>query len=200
LAAFLDGHPRYQARFRQLPALVLDDDFNARFLKLYADDWRDLELEWRTFANELDFGDDLARGAIEFTPAPSETREGVTTLRIAADRGWQNSGVVIEPNTTYRVLARGQYEVAQEPEPWICEPGGVSIEYYRGRPLGQLLAAVRPADASAADAKSFLQPIPVGLGTRIRSSKRGTLYLRINESPAKLADNRGELEVAVERE
>lgn len=197
LAAFLDGHPRYQSRFRQLPALVRDEQFNRRFMELFAKDWRDLELEWRIFINEVDFGYDFSRAAIDPQPLHIEPDGDAATLFIAADRGWQSTRFQIEPNVTYRIGARGQFEVAQDPKPWISEPGGVSIEYYQGRPLGQLLAAVRPDDDSTSDAKSFLQPIPVGLGTRIRSSKRGTLYLRVNESPAGLADNRGQVEVRI---
>ena len=62
------------------------------------------------------------------------------TVSVAADRGWQSSGVRVDAGKSYRLRAAGRYQVADRPQPWPCEPGGVSIRYYRGRPLGILLA------------------------------------------------------------
>ena len=66
---------------------------------------------------------------------------------IAADRGWQSSGVWLEAGKTYHVAASGRYQIAVEKngdgeKAWSCEPGGVTIEYHDGRPLGELLGAV----------------------------------------------------------
>ncbi|MBI3462333.1 MAG: hypothetical protein HY000_04635 [Planctomycetes bacterium] len=132
-AAFLDGHPRYRERFRQL-----------------------------------------------------------------ADQGWQNSGLQLAPGQKYRLSASGRYQVADQPRIWWSEPGGVSIRYYHGRPLGMLLAAVRPEPAPDAQASNgFLHPVAVGLGSELLSPEGGTLYFRINDSAAELDDNAGELVVEV---
>jgi hypothetical protein len=44
---------------------------------------------------------------------------------------------------------------------------------------------------------SLLSPIEVGLGAELTPAETGTLYLRINDSPAELADNAGGLQVQV---
>jgi hypothetical protein len=237
-AAFLDRHPKYRERFRKLPADLRQDDFNARFRERFSPDWSKLNDEWTLFVANLDYGYDFAREAIDFAPGQPLPAAGKPAtgrkVSIAANRGWQSSGVAVEAGVEYRLAASGRYQVADKPRVWWCEPGGVSIRYVRGRPLGVLLAAVReepgnhrrssPADerratsqqpASAAgdgsvrgaarddpnasDECGFLHPVVVGLGTTLVPKRSGTLYLRINDSPAELADNAGSFEVRVTR-
>ncbi|HVA49561.1 MAG TPA: hypothetical protein VNH11_24555 [Pirellulales bacterium] len=189
IAAFLDGHPRYHDRFRSLVAELRAEDFNGRFRSRFADDRQDLDLEWQAFTHELDYGYDLARAAIEFRPAKPLAEKG-QTIAIAADRGWQSSGIRLSAGSEYEIAGRGRYEVADQPHPWWCEPGGVTLRYYRGRPLGMLLATVL-----ADDEPNWPAPVAIGLGGKLSPEKSGTLYLRINDSPAELADNAGSLEV-----
>ena len=143
----------------------------------------------------LEYGYDVARTAVDFTPG-RPLPHGGTTLRVAADRGWQNTGLKLEAGESYRLRASGQYQVDDEPQVWWCEPGGVSIRYYRGLPLGILLAAVRPEDP-APGSTPLLEPTAVGLGTHLVPRQTGTLYLKINDSAGELDDNAGELHVHV---
>jgi len=193
-AALLDGHPRYRDRFRQLRRLVRQPDFPHRFQRLIGDDWDALTAEWQVFVANVEYGYDVARMAVDFTPG-RPLPEGGATVRVAADRGWQNAGLALDSGVSYRIRASGRYQVADEPQIWWCEPGGVSIRYYQGRPLGMLLAAVRPQEPDAAGLSPLVQPIPVGLGTALTPAQSGTLFLRINDSAAELADNQGELTV-----
>ena len=68
---------------------------------------------------------------------------------------------------SYRLTASGRYQVAKTTKVWWCEPGGVSIRYYKGRPLGILLAAVRPDHPAAGSTTALLHPTVVGLGTTL---------------------------------
>ncbi len=197
-AAFLDGHPRYQARFRTLIKVVRQPDFNARWRRLLGADWDNLLEEWQVFVADLEYGYDLKRTAIDFTPGrPLEPTGGQVTVR--ADRGWQNSGMALEAGSTYRLRAAGRYQVATKPQIWWCEPNGVSIRYYRGKPLGILLAAVRP-DAPSPGPSPFVVPIAIGLQATLAPKQSGTLFLRINDSAAELDDNAGTLTVEVRGE
>lgn len=83
---------------------------------------------------------------------------------------------------------------------WWCEPNGVSIRYYQGRPLGILLAAVRPDNPPLGSTSVLLRPIVVGLGTTLSPTESGTLFLKINDSVGELDDNAGELKVEVRPE
>lgn len=197
-AAFLDGHPRYRARFRQLPDLVNEPDFNARFRQLYADDWAALNEEWQLFAAGLEHNYSFDRTAVDFTPG-QPLASGTARLRVAADRGWQNSGIVLESGVTYALSAEGRYQLADAPKIWWSEPNGVTIRYYQGRPLGILLAAVHPADTPVGGVSPLLRPATIGLEGELTPDQSGTLFLRVNDSAGELDDNAGKLLVTVSR-
>ena len=59
-----------------------------------------------------------------------------------------------------------------------------------------LLAAVHP-DQSPNGVTPLLHPEPIGLGGTLTPDRSGTLMLKINDSPAELADNLGTLSVRV---
>ena len=205
-ATLLDRHPRYQERFRKMIEYVRKPDFNERFYRLFRRDWLELSEEWQLMTADMEYGYDVARSAVDFTPgkiAPPKyttSRADAEGVRVAADRGWQNTGLRLEAGETYRLTATGRYQVATEPKIWWCEPGGVSIRYYRGRPLGILLAAVRPDNPSQNKTSALLRPVVVGLGTTLSPVESGTLFLKINDSSGELGDNAGQLHVDVRRE
>ena len=108
----------------------------------------------------------------------------------------------LEAGRKYRIRAVGRYQIAatETPpsgvggakQPWPCEPGGVTLRYYRGRPLGMLLGAVEP-DPTSANPPAALAPFAVGLDVIVEPSTSGTLYLRVNDSNGELDDNAGSL-------
>ncbi len=194
-AKFLDSQPRYRERFRGLSQHVRDPKFNELVRREFAADWEELLAEWQAYVAMLDHGYDFDRAAIQFergTPLSRERRE----VTIAADRGWQSSGVWLEAGKSYRVTARGRYQIAVEDGvAWPCEPGGVTIEYRDGRPLGMLLGAIVPEKASGA---TFARPQAIGLGREFTPEVSGTLYFRVNDSAARLGDNRGTLTISID--
>lgn len=204
-AKFLDSHPRYRGRFRALSKYVEEANFNEKVRRDFDADWNDLQAEWQAFVVTLDHGFDFERMAIDFQKGqplvgPSHP------IDISAERGWQSSGVWLEAGQSYKVTATGRYQIAAEEvdgkkQTWPCEPGGVSIVYNDGHPLGMLLGAIHTgAELLSNDAMSFADPAPIGLQAIIKPTKSGTLYLRVNDSAAKLDDNRGSLTVTVERD
>lgn len=217
-AKYFDGQVRYRRRFRRLVKHVTDADFNGVMRREFGDDWPNIEEGWQAFVATLEYGYDFQRMAIEFrrgTPLEGKSR----SVTITADRGWQSSGVWLEAGKTYHVSSSGRYQIAVEKtsdgeKPWPCEPGGVTIDYHDGRPLGMLLGAVVEARSgeqgagseggkdggrkTSAEATGFARPIAIGLGATITPAASGTLYLRVNDSAARLDDNRGGLTVTVE--
>jgi hypothetical protein len=196
VAALLDGQASLRDRFRQLSQAVTRPDFNAYFRQLYAADWHELNDAWEVYASQLEHGYDFIRAAIEFAPA-APLASGGGQVRVAADRGWQSSRLRLEAGKKYRLRATGRYQVAREPKVWWCEPGGVTIRYYAGQPLGILLAAVRPDERRDDEISPLVHPQVIGLGATLKPEQSGTLYLRINDSPAELADNAGTLDVEI---
>ena len=196
MATLLDHHPRYRERFRQLARQVRAPDFNERFYQALGNDWDDAVEEWQLLIAGMEYGYDVARTAVDFTPGRALPAQGAT-VTVAADRGWQNSGLRLEAGATYRLTAAGRYQVAGKPQIWWCEPNGVSIRYYQGQPLGLLLGAIRPDGPLKKGSSALLHPTPVGLGAALAPDRAGTLFLKINDSAGELGDNKGELKVRV---
>jgi hypothetical protein len=214
-AKLFDTHPRYQQRFRELPKDVLHPDFNADFRKLFADDLPDMYQEWQVFIDSLEYGYDIPRTVIDFTPGRPVADSGEPiTVTVAADRGWQNSGLRVEEGRKYELTAVGRWKKTVRPKLWAglkdppeqieLEPGGISIRYYRGQPVGLLQAAVRPdapqPDAGSQNSKTpFSSPIAVGLDAALTPATSGTLYYKLNDSAADLSSNDGEVKVEIQR-
>lgn len=215
-AKWLDSHPRYCDRFRELYRHVQDPDFNDLMQREFADDWSDLAIEWQVYVATLDHGYDFERMAIEFQRGKSLGRER-QAVTVAADRGWQSSGAWLEAGRHYLIKAEGRYEIAREAvdgreRVWRSEPGGVTIEYRGGFPLGMLLGAIDTRTSAAPSASKeqaddagpaareagFAHPFAIGLRQTITPAESGTLYLRVNDSGGKLGDNRGQLSVVIE--
>jgi hypothetical protein len=194
-AAFLDNHPRYRERFRRLPKFVNDADFNRRFAETFSSDGAQLAEEWQVFISDIAYGYDFSRTQIDFRAGVKLPSRGAK-LTVSADRGWQNTGVRLEPGKAYDLQASGRYQVGKEPRILWCEPNGVSIHFVHGKPLGTLLAAVRPDDGSIATSP-LATPLAAGLSTIIRPAHSGTLYLRVNVSDGDLDSAAGTLSVHV---
>jgi hypothetical protein len=196
-AAFLDGHPDFRDRFRQLkhdvalPPAV----FYSKFEQSMEGELRQLDEQWQIFVAGMEYGYDLERTAVLYKSGKSVPADGAT-ISVRADRGWQSSGFRLEAGQPYEITAKGRYQVAKTSQPWFSEPGGVTIRYFGGRPLGMLLGKVR-LDQPAPGMALLTQPAPIGRGRVVTPENSGTLYLRINDSPAELSDNQGELKVTI---
>ena len=197
VAAFLDGHLKFRDRFRTLQHDVAlpANMFTRRFEQSVKDELRELDEQWQLFVAEIEYGYDLERTSVQYQAGKPLSSDGAT-VKVRADRGWQSSGYRLEAGVTYTITAAGRYQVAETSEPWISEPSGVTIRYHRGRPLGMLLGKVR-LDEPAPGLALLTQPSPIGRQRVVKPENSGTLYLRINDSPAELFDNQGELRVTI---
>ena len=195
----LDRHPRYQQRFRQLIGHVR---MRSRFQQplLSAVRARLAGTVRRVAVDGDRHGIRLRRGPLgdRFHAGQTASPDG-REITVAADRGWQNSGVRLEKGFNYQLTAAGRYQVAKTTKVWWSEPGGVSIRYYKGRPLGILLAAVRPDHPAPGSTTALLHSTAVGLGTTLSPTETGTLF-KISYSAGELDDNAGELKVEVRRD
>ncbi len=198
-ARLLDDHPHYRERFRSLLAHVQDPGFNARVRRLFADDWEELSVEWQNFVATLDHGHDIQRTAIDFQPGKPIAGDETVDLRV--DQGWQSSQLMLKAGETYRIVATGRYQISEdEAGPWWCEPGGITLKYHRGNPLGVLLGAIDPGDGKPSRAAHFLEPWVLGLNQTVQAEHDGTLYLCVNDSPGRLGDNDGTLRVTIQHD
>jgi hypothetical protein len=191
---FLARHPLSAKSFAQLPKFAEDSSaaFSRDLKRKLKADWDRLELDWQQFVEELDYGILADRLAIRPVEENAQAAEG--TFRLATAWGWQDSGIEVAAGEEKQIEARGRYMIRTGDPPWPCEAGGITIEYYRGRPLGELLVAVLPEDPKF---NEVLVPLPIGTSRRLTFERAGRLLFRINESPVWLEDNTGELEIRV---
>jgi hypothetical protein len=197
-AAFLDGHPRYRERFREVCQHHSGAEINQHFADAMSRDSEQLAEEWLLFIAGIEHGHDLERTAVDYAPGEALPAEG-HRVTVAADRGWQSARVRLEAGKRYQVAARGRYQIATDDQQriWWSEPGGVTLRYYKGAALGILLGTVRPDDLTDPAATPFLAPQVIGLRAYLTPARSGTLYLRVNDSAGEMADNAGNLEVFV---
>jgi hypothetical protein len=197
LAALLDGHPRFQERFRALSADVRDPRFTEKFRKLFAEDWVDLLAEWDAMAGAVDYGYDVATMAmVHAENAPVESASRRSTILV--NRGWQSAGWILRAGQSYRVSAGGRYTLVRNGEKWPCEPGGVTIDYYDGRPVGKLIGALRAVDGAPMEGASFLRPVAIGLGATVTATRDSELYLRVSDDPIWISKSSGKIDVRIE--
>ena len=109
-----------------------------------------------------------------------------------ADRGWQSAGWSVISGQIVDITCRGEYAVDTEPKPWISEPQGITIDYHRGRPLGEIVAMFVSSDGTFASRR-----IPVGTGTRVIVPADGELWLQINDSESSRENNSGTADVQI---
>ena len=190
-ANFMETHPRYRDRFRTLHKQVLQADFNERFRQVFTDDARLLAVEWLVFLTSLEYGHDLSREVIENRAVRPLSPRQSQTLKLQVDRGWQPTGRAVKQGDRLRFQTDGKFVIAREAEgdELPCEANGVTLDYHGGRPLGVLLCAV--------GRRGFVEPITIGSGGEFTMPRDGAMFLRVNDSPAKLSDNQGTLSVVI---
>ena len=207
LQSFLHRQPKYQSLCK---SLVSEMSFSDRgvteaFLRGYQRQRAELDYEWNLFVQHLDYGYDPSQETVSFADQVEELADQrIYTFQVDAAKAWQAAGLRIPPHGQIDIAAKGQFRIVEEtstdnprkqPVAWMCEPQGVTIEYYQGRPLGQLLAAIVPENAKAVDSR--FDPQGVGRRGQLSTKSGGQLYFRVNERSDKLGDNVGQITVKV---
>ncbi|RCS52818.1 hypothetical protein DTL42_08260 [Bremerella cremea] len=199
VCAFLDNHSLSKEEFRNMVSQVkLTGGFSERLFDRLGAVMPKLSESWQLFTVNADYGYDWARNEVVYkepVPMIGET----ATAEIATDRGWQSTGIALEPNVVYEVKAIGQYQIRNDGQPWMSEPNGVTIHYWKGQPLGVLLGSLRHEQWDGTSLTPLAKTYPVGYGTKLYPTAPVTLFLKVNESPAELGDNQGTIQIQIKR-
>ncbi len=196
---FLQHHPETQATFQKMWQQPMQPDLTLTrwlFAQL-KQDWPRLREDWNAFLSDLEYGYRPDRGFLVSSPQPSPLKSQPVELEIRADHNWQSSGVYVTSPGRVQIVAEGRYSVGREPADWICEPQGVTLEYYRGRPLGQLIMAVAAPLPEEPPHSSGLNITAVGRGGTVTIAEPGELFFKVNEASSGLADNAGTLKIVI---
>ena len=193
---FLSNHSKSRAAFANLKntADQSPERFNQAFINSLRDSLPQLERDWQLFIHEIDFGYDARAATVNKSRV---SNNDLAVFDIQSNLSWQATNITVERGEQFAISSMGRYLIAKRNEmPWPCEPGGITIEYYRGNPLGQLMVGVLGTDGNIAGLKN---PIAVGLNRNIEFTHSGILCLRVNESPTQLFDNEGTLKVEIKK-
>ena len=189
---FLAGHPAYCTAFVATERQPLDRDFTARLRATAGWNEDAASRDFAAFVADIDYGYDFARMAIDWSAGqPLAAAKQVT---IAADRGWQNTGSSLAQGQACSFAASGRALVGQAPAGRLeSSPDGITLHWYRGRPVGRLLVAqwVEPEDGG----RPMFRTLAEGSRGEFTAATAGPLYCKLNESPGELADNGGEFSV-----
>jgi hypothetical protein len=205
---FLSQHELSRDAFSQFQNHVAEgaarfDAHVAEALQLHR---ADLNRDWELFVREIDFGIDVTKTMLIDARQQTEPNKGheLGTYLVKADHAWQVTSISVKRNDRVRFRCDSRFQVgstnqADQTLPWIATANGITLEYYRGRPLGMLLAGTMDRDAAepAEQVVGLLNPVAVGQEGVIEFERDGILCLRINDSPSKMDDNQGALEVRI---
>ena len=192
--AMFAGHPRYAADFEALQRGPLRRDFNRRLTGMASWDAELAGRDFDAFTADLDYGWDFNRMAVDWSAG--QPLNGSRTITVDAARGWQNSGFAVAAGRRYAIAAAGRIGVGAVTEetdgaviPLESEPDGITLQWYRGRPVGRLLAGqwVPPADGG----RPRFEVVAEGRQAEVTPLVDGPLYFRVNQAPGRLADDRG---------
>ena len=159
--------------------------------------WPAIRESWNAFVSELEYGWTSAPGMLSVSEKPQLLGRQALKFTVASDKSWQASGFYVLQGAKLKIVADGKFEVAKTTSPWMSTADGVTLEYYRGQPLGKLmLGFAMPRKVEGETQK--LQVVPLGMNSEIIAPLSGELHLRINESTKDLIGNQGSLEVEIE--
>lgn len=203
LQSFLHRQPKYAELCKSLrdELRYSDRGVTEAFLRGYQRHRDKLDYEWNLYVQHLDYGYDSTQETIQYASEVLELEAGkIDTRTLDTTQGWQAAGIRVPPNCLVDIAARGRFQIAEEriqqqARVWNCEPQGVTIEYYQGRPLGKLLAAIVPEAATAQESR--FDAVGVGRRGEIATKSGGQLYFRINERADRLGDNAGKITVKI---
>jgi len=188
-------HPMYADGFTIVERGSLGPDFNDRLAAMPGYSAHRAARDFDAFTDDIDYGYDFSRSAIDWSAGPA--LDSAAVVQVAAGRGWQNSGISLVKGRQYQLRARGRCMLGAIGDTTIeTEPDGISLDWYRGRPLGRLLAAqwiTAPADGG----RPRFVICGEGATTSLKAEVDGPLYLKVNEPPADFGDDEGAFEVEV---
>lgn len=186
-------HPRYAEGFATLERGPLGPDFTDRLATLPGYDPAQAARDFDAFIAGVDYGYDFTRSAIDWSPGTPLT--AARQLEAQAGRSWQNTGAALVAGRNYSLRAAGRCRLGVVGDVTTeTEPAGISLDWYRGRPLGRLMAA-QWVESPAGGGRPRFVVLGEGREATFTAATDGPLYLKINEPPADLADDEGHFTV-----
>lgn len=190
--ALLALHPDHAARFAALESGPLDERLDARLAALPGPDPERTARDFDAFTDEIDYGFDFTRSRIDWSPGGPLA--GRLQTAIAADRGWQPTGAALVRGERVEFATRGRCGVGRAGDVALeSTADGISLRYYRGRPVGRLLLGQWMVPPEGGRPR-FVVVAEGGRGG-FAAPADGPLHAKINAPPGDLAGFSGALDL-----
>lgn len=187
LCHMLGTNPNYAPRFRPLGLAMLTGR-NVTFEQVYGPVARQIEFEYLFFIEHMDRGYRAELCAwdwnAKFRPLRASGRPA--TARVAADRGWQPSGIRVVSDTEYTYTSSGKWQTGPTAEAVDADGAKDDAQQGAGRLMGVLMRDYKLGE-----------PFPLGTEGTFRPEADGDLYLRCRDAWSSLADNTGRVTVKI---
>ncbi len=160
LAALLwTAQPSTRAWFLAMTGVVnlSEREFNRRLYEAARDRWPQLLGTWRLLTELADFGLDTALHLPVLAGAEARDDGQTHRLSLADHGGWQAVGVWFPAGSMLQIEITGRNRI----DDWMVGPGGDAEQRYRGRALGQVVAAELPIANPPGDRLPPLEIRPV---------------------------------------
>ena len=202
MVAFLARHPWYQEAFALTEQHPLDADFTRRLKGQPGWNSAAASRDFDAFTADLDYGFDSSRMTINWSSGRRLPVTGATST-VTATHGWQNSGWQLEAGGQYQLRASGHCRVGQlQRSDGLLDlestAGGISIDWYRGLPLGRLLIAQWDEKPDVGGRPKF-KVLAEGGETSFTAISNSPMFLKINNRPSNLSLSDGQLTVNIGR-
>jgi len=216
----MEMYPEYRQVLREAADRAADrsPQFNREIYGKLHSQWPVLSARWNLLAHDIDYGWDSATQSTEL-PMSLPPLSRTTGMKLATDQAWQAAPVKLVAGQSVRITASGRYVIRKQSQgfdiddldalllappteaaaDWYSEPDGITIHYYQGRPIGQLIARLLPI--KPADVGPYLTPpddFAIGMANTITAKQECWLLLKVNEPPSEYSDNSGELVIELQ--
>ncbi len=198
---FLKHHPDSRDAFQELfdQPMRPDQSMTRWYFRRLKTRWPRIRAAWNAVLSDLEYGFDVTRPMVQLSVSPKLIPEK-TQLKIDAAQTWQATGYRVKTGDKFSIAARGEFVLGESKRPWRSYADGVTIEYYRGNPLGQLTLSVMSPIAREPEAVEITRITSIGANSSWTAKASGEVFLRVNERVGGLSDNRGHLDVEIRRQ
>ena len=199
--ALLSQHPEHARSFAAAERGSLDGAFTEQLRASPGWDGEGAARDFDAFTDEIDYGYDFSRSSVDW--APGQPLVACQAITVESSRGWQNSGWSLRKGERHAINVTGRCTIgslestsAEAAIRLETEADGISLRWYRGRPLGRLIVAQWVEQPEDGGRPRFVVLAEGGRG-EFTAAADGVAYCKLNEPPGELADNDGHLTVEI---
>ena len=199
--ALLSQHPDHARAFAAAERGPLDAAFTTRLTTAPGWNAERAARDFDAFTDEIDYGYDFSRSRIDW--AGGQSLDSDQQVTVDSSRGWQHSGWSLRKGARYAITATGRCTIGvleggpSAPQTRLeTEADGISLRWYRGRPLGRLLVAQwvdKPDDGG----RPRFVVLAAGARGEFTAAADAVAFFKLNEPSGELADNAGQLTVTI---